>query len=38
MVIVAYSSKFKNNERVNTMLFKGTDTHFGLNLPEGTFT
>jgi len=38
MAIAAYSSKFKVNERVDTMFFKGTGTHFGLNLPEGEFT
>jgi len=38
MVIVAYSSKFKKNEQVDTMFFKGTGTHYGLNLPEGSYT
>jgi len=38
MVIVAYSNKFKKNERVDSMFFKGTGTHYGLNLPEGIYT
>ena len=38
MAIVAYSSKFQANERVDTMFFKGTGTHYGLNLPEGDYT
>ena len=38
MVIAAYSSKFKKNEQVDTMFFKGTGTHYGLNLPEGLYT
>ncbi|SFC56770.1 alpha/beta hydrolase [Pseudoalteromonas denitrificans] len=38
MVIAAYSSKFKDNERVDTMFFKGTGTHYGLTLPEGGYT
>ena len=38
MAIVAYSSKFKANERVDTMFFKGVGTHYGLNLPEGDYT
>lgn len=38
MAIAAYSSKFKQNERVDTMFFIGTGTHYGLNLPEGLYT
>ncbi len=38
MAIAAYSSKFKKNERVDTMFFKGLGTHYGLNLPEGVYT
>jgi len=38
MAITAYSSKFKRHERVDTMFFKGTGTHYGLNLPGGTYT
>jgi hypothetical protein len=34
MAIVAYSSKFKQNERVDTMFFDGTVTYYALNLPE----
>lgn len=37
MAIAAYSSKFKDNERVDTMFFKGGGTHYGLSLPEGSF-
>ncbi len=38
MAIAAYSDKFKKNERVDTMYFKGAGTHYGLNLPEGNYT
>lgn len=38
MAIAAYSSKYKKNERVDTMLFVGSGTHFGLTLPEGDYT
>ncbi|XPF93602.1 lipase family alpha/beta hydrolase [Colwellia sp. RE-S-Sl-9] len=38
IAIAAYSSKFKNRERVDTMFFKRTNTHYGLNLPEGEYT
>lgn len=38
MAIAAYSSQFKENERVDTMFFEGTGTHYGLNLPEGNYT
>ncbi len=38
MAISAYSSKFKDNERVSTMFFVGSGTHYGLNLPEGDYT
>jgi len=38
MAIAAYSNKFKQNERVDTMFFKGTGTHYGLSLPEGVYT
>ncbi|WP_019029092.1 alpha/beta fold hydrolase [Colwellia piezophila] len=38
MAIAAYSSKFKKAERVDTMFFYGTGTHYGLNLPEGVYT
>lgn len=37
MAIVAYSSKFKPHERVDTMFFSGTGTHYGLNLPAGDY-
>jgi len=37
MAIVAYSSKFKLHERVDTMFLAGAGTHFGLNLPEGNY-
>ncbi len=38
LAIVAYSSRFKENERVDTMFFSGTGTHYGLYLPEGDYT
>ncbi|WP_163338890.1 DUF413 domain-containing protein [Desulfopila sp. IMCC35008] len=38
LAVAAYSSKFKENERVDTMYFAGAGTHYGLNLPEGVFT
>ncbi|MBJ7537646.1 alpha/beta hydrolase [Marinomonas sp. C1424] len=38
MAVAAYSSKYKQHERVGTMFFKGTGTHYGLNLPEGAYT
>jgi len=38
MAVAAYSNKFKKNERVDTMFFKGVGTHYGLNLPEGVYT
>lgn len=38
LAIAAYSSRFKENERVDTMFFAGAGTHFGLNLPEGDYT
>lgn len=38
MAIAAYTSKFVENERVDTMYFTGTGTHYGLNLPEGEYT
>jgi len=37
MAIAAYSSKFKTNERVDTMFFSGAGTHYGLSLPEGDY-
>lgn len=38
MAIAAYSSKYKAHERVDTMYFNGAGTHYGLNLPEGSYT
>ncbi|WP_108061441.1 lipase/acyltransferase domain-containing protein [Poseidonibacter lekithochrous] len=38
MAIAAYSSKFRKNERVDTMFIEGTETYYGLTLPEGTYT
>lgn len=38
MAIAAYSSKYKAHERVDTMYFNSAGTHFGLNLPEGSYT
>ena len=37
MAIAAYSNRFKENERVDTMFFSGSGTHYGLNLPEGSY-
>jgi len=37
LAVAAYSSKYKLNERVDTMYFAGAGTHFGLNLPEGDY-
>jgi len=36
--VAAYSNKFKENERVDTMYFAGAGTHYGLNLPAGQYT
>jgi len=38
LAIAAYSSRYKENERVDTMFFAGAGTHYGLNLPEGDYT
>jgi triacylglycerol esterase/lipase EstA (alpha/beta hydrolase family) len=38
LTIAAYSSRFKKNERVDTMFFAGAGTHYGLYLPEGDYT
>ena len=35
--VAAYSSKFKTNERVDTMYIGGVGDHYGLNLPEGKY-
>ncbi|MDH3804204.1 MAG: DUF413 domain-containing protein [Gammaproteobacteria bacterium] len=35
--IAAFSSKYKTNERVDTMSFEVSGSHFGLNLPEGRY-
>ncbi|WP_416308699.1 esterase/lipase family protein [Neptunicella sp. SCSIO 80796] len=37
LAVAAYSDKYKRNERVDMMFFKGTGTHFGLNLPDGDY-
>lgn len=37
LVIAAYSSKYRENERVDTMFLASAGTHFGLNLPEGDY-
>ncbi|GJL81867.1 MAG: hypothetical protein DHS20C01_15010 [marine bacterium B5-7] len=36
-VIAAFSSKYQVNERVDTMYFEAAGSHFGLNLPEGSY-
>lgn len=38
LTIAAYSNKFIENERVDTMFFSGVGTHYGLYLPEGDYT
>ncbi|MGF1718892.1 hypothetical protein L4D20_02455 [Vibrio kyushuensis] len=38
MAIAAYTSQFKEHERVDTMFFTGTTTHYALSLPEGVYT
>lgn len=38
LAVAAYSNKFKENERVDTLHFAGAGTHYGLNLPEGIYT
>jgi pimeloyl-ACP methyl ester carboxylesterase len=38
LAVAAFSNKFKDNERVDTMYFAGAGTHYGLNLPEGVYT
>lgn len=38
IAISAFSNRFSRNERVDTMFVKGAGTHFGLNLPEGSYT
>ena len=35
--IVAFSSKYQTNERVDTMHFEVAGSHFGMNLPEGRY-
>ena len=35
--IAAFSSKYRSNERVDTMFFEVAGSHFGLNLPQGQF-
>ena len=35
--VAAYSSKFKANERVDTMYMGGVGDHYELNLPEGEY-
>lgn len=37
LAIAAYSSRFKENELVDTMFFAGAGTHYGLSLPEGDY-
>ena len=37
MAISAFSSKHKVNERVDIMYVSGSGTHYGLNLPAGTY-
>lgn len=37
MVVAAYSNKYSKNERVDTMFFANIGTHYGLNLPSGSY-
>ncbi|MDQ8184609.1 DUF413 domain-containing protein [Pelagicoccus sp. SDUM812002] len=37
LAVAAYSSKYQAHERVDTMQFVSSGTHFGLNLPEGEY-
>lgn len=37
LAVVAYSDRFQEHERVDTMYFATVDTHFGLNVPEGDY-
>ena len=37
MSIAAYSNRYKRFERVDTMHFASSGTHFGLNLPAGNY-
>ncbi len=37
LAVSALSSKYRNNERVDTMYLNSSDTHFGLNLPAGDY-
>jgi len=37
LVVAAYSSKYKQHERVDTMFLDRAGSHFGLNLPEGDY-
>ncbi|MEZ5659637.1 MAG: hypothetical protein R3E83_14220 [Burkholderiaceae bacterium] len=37
LAVAAFSSRYRANERVDTMFFSGAGTHFGLNLPEGDY-
>lgn len=38
LTIAAFSNRFKQNERVDTMYFASAGTHYGLNLPQGAYT
>ena len=35
--IAAFSDKYRRNERVDTMYFEMSGSHYGLNLPEGAY-
>lgn len=37
LAIAAYSDKFRNNEKVDIMFSAGSETHFGLSLPDGEY-
>ena len=37
LAITAYSNEYQKDERVDTMFFTGSGTHYGLNLPAGHY-
>lgn len=38
LTVVAFSDKFKKHERVDSMESASVETHYGLRLPEGSYT
>lgn len=37
LLVAAYSDKYKQNERVDSMFLQASGTHYGLNLPSGDY-